>query len=649
MANNTSIYNNFKKLSWLLAIPLILGVLITSCGDDSPVSPQEQLENAKGTVQGVVVDKATGDPLSGVGVTLVYEDSTDEGSQTFSGSTSSDGSFTFRDVPVTKDAKTNEGNPYTLRLDASSLDNYRDSYLAKINVVFESTEGDNGAVATDMVSNIRIPLSEQAVTVTGKAHTFNDKVISGATVELYQVFNPVINGDNSTETDMLVATGETGDDGSFTFEGVEEDASVYFKFIDKSDPANVIDAESGQYTTPAGSEGNATLDLGVIKASEQNQSGAFYLTSVMPAPGSDIRTDTVFKFAFNRPVADNEYTRTDLGFGNGTIKDDIQFNDQGSKKAPGDVEFSVSFSSNRDTLIVNPDDGMLVDATEYELEMDDALDDEKFVDRFGNELTWGASDYEENKVDFFSFSTNNNNAKPHTPQLSVDGASSVDYNEGFVELSWEVDESPADVKEYEFWEKKGDESAYELLAVVDRDQITFNKMDETAVVSTYDDPLVIIRGLNGNTPDEAVERKLKVRAISENLREGDFSNVLTFSDEIQPDVTSANYTSGNDRLTVTFEEPLEKGPAEDPSNYTIEDTNGNQVNVTIENISYEAYYGSSNATEDYNVVITVANGNNLNTGQTVIVDPAVTDLAGNSMDTNDSNNDNDGKENEATY
>lgn len=107
--------------------------------------------------------------------------------------------------------------------------------------------------------------------------------------------------------------------------------------------------------------------------------------------------------------------------------------------------------------------------------------------------------------------------------------------------------------------------------------------------------------------------KFKIRGISDNLREGNFSNVLTFSDQVQPDVISANYPGG-DQLEVFFDEPLEKALAENPSNYSIEDSTGTEVNVTIEEIIYNSDYGTSAANEEYNTIITVANGGNLNTG-----------------------------------
>ncbi|PAU93563.1 hypothetical protein CK503_10425 [Aliifodinibius salipaludis] len=663
MSNNNSIYYNFKKLSWLLAIPLMFGVLITSCGDDSPVSPQEQLENAKGTVQGVVVDKATGDPLSGIGVTLVYEDSTDEGSQTFLGSTSSDGSFTFRDVPVTENATTNGGdksNPYMLRLDASSLDNYRDSYLAEIDVVFESTGGDNGAVATDMVSNIRIPLSEQAVTVTGKAHTNSDKVISGATVELYQQFNPVINGDNSTQTEMLVATGETGNDGSFTFEGVEEDAQIKFRFIDESDPANVIDHETGYHTTPSGEE-SPSMDLGVVSAFEEDRTGAFYITNITPEPGSDVGTDTSFTYTFNRPVAENSWTDASQGFGNGTFKDAIYFEDYGPKKSPGDIEFDVSWNDDRTELTITPEN--LVDANEYRLRSRAAFDnnsdgsnvggplssgpianeDGNFVDEYGNDLSYNASDYDKFEAEELEFTTGDNQNKPHTPSLSFTQVANdtVDWSSGSAEVTWDIDNSPAEVKEYEvFISKNG--GPYEHYETLDKDALSILNREVTQTydavgINVSDDPQfnnIKVTDVN----DGALSVDIKIRAVSTNLVQGDFSDPVTFEDVKQPVINSAsinNTTESTGEVEVNFSELMTKEESTNPDNYIFVDDNGDEItSITIESFEVTEY---NSGTE---VKITVADENNLDNsgGPEYIQVNDVSDLAGNTINTANNGN-----------
>lgn len=670
----TSLYHNFYKKIGILLLPILIWGLVTSCGD-TPVDSKTNTSftdssdvntsinfvpdqfDAVGTIQGTVIDKATGKSLNKVAISLYFMPKEADEPSIITDTTGSEGKFSFTGVPVNTDAQNylNSGqvnSPYTLKITTKDLDNYRDLYRYNANLAFEGTGGDGAA--TNLVSDVTIPLSQQAVTVNGKLQTSRGIILSDVKVQLYQNFNPIINGDNSTQTDMLIDSTMTGSDGSFSFSDVEEKANIWLKFIDKSDPSNVVDMKFpvNDPTPSADGSGKPKMDLGVVTAYPQDASGAFYITSVTPAPGSDVQNlDTTFVYKFNRPVSENEYTRTDLGFGNGTFKDDIRFYDMGAKnKANGNLEFSVKWSNDHKTLTVDPNG--LVDAHEYVLNVIAAFSNQDFVDKYGNGLVFNSDTPYDNKsnVESLNFSTNTNNAKPNTPKLAVDNSTNtIDYNSGSVDIGWKVDESNVDIKEYEVWRKVGDE-AYELLSRIDRDDITFNEADYSYYAS-YSQPLVILRGYYNDIPEEAIKVKWKIRAISDNLRESDFSDEVTFSDIIKPDIIGANYNNSG-RLIVTFDEPMKKSQVENPSNYSFVDSNGNKISgVDIESIDYLADYGNSYSTEHYQVAITVKNPNSLSSGngETVIIDSDVSDLAGNNMDTNDAKNDNDGHENEATY
>lgn len=647
-----------NRISWLLLLPFVVGVFLSSCGD-TPVDAQTQTSmvdsskvnnnisfvpdnfNAVGQIQGTVIDKATGEALSDVAVTLqFFPEGADEVS-TITDSTGSQGFFSYSGVPVNTDADYSQGSPnspYTLAINTGELQNYRDNYRMNVPLTFESTGGDGAAIS--LTSDVTVPLSERSVKVMGKLQSDEGAVLSDVKVRLYQDFNPIINGGSDTRTDMLVDSTRTGSDGSFSFAKVEEKANIWLHIIDKSNSSEVIDEEFHPNEMTPSAEGNAVpeMELGVVDVTPGDQSGAFYLTSVTPEPGSDMHPDTVFKYAFNRPVADNEYTRTDLGFGSGTIKDDIQFNWNGNKKASGDVEFSVSWSDSRDTLSIDPADN-LQDASEYTLDVSSALSHSKFVDEHGKGLDYGPSEYSENEVETLAFTTNANNSKPHTPTLNLASNDSVDYNSGSLMYSWQVDESNVEVKEYELWRKMGGGS-YELVSTIDRDNMSFGQW-ETDLAPTQANPLVDVK--QNNVPDEAITHSYKVRAISANLREGDFSNEITFADSTKPDVMEAEFAGS--RVDVYFEEPMQLSHVEDPSNYTFMDDQGNDItsNISIEDITYYAQYGSY-----YVARINSEDVSNLQGGYSVVVNSDVSDLAGNSMDTNDGNNDNDGRTNEAT-
>lgn len=670
----------------LLVALLCLGVIATSC-NDTPVEADTEFvdssqtitnfntENfdAKGTIQGTVIDKGSGDALEDVEISLLFEpEDTDEPEQA-TVTTNGDGEFAFTEVPANSDGKSADGqnSPYTLKINASELNNYREEYMMNAQLSFESTGGDGAA--ENLVSDVTVPLSKQAVEVEGKLLSeLDEKALADVDVEIYQQFNPIINGDEDTETDLLLDATTTDSDGSFSFSNVEEDAQIYLKFTDDSDPTETVEGrypDEGTEETPS-SDGNAnpSLDIGTQSVELSNNSGAFYIDAITPEDGADMHPDSLeFVFEFNRAVDDNEYTRTDLGFGNGTFKDDIEFTDDGSKgKAPGDLEFDVKWSDGRETLTISPE-GM-TDATEYNLDVSDALDHDKFTDEHGNNLTFGSevSYSDPNDALARNFSTNANNAKPHTPVIEVDTTNSTaDFFNGGIgaagglSFEIEVDESDVEVKEYEVWMQHPGEDTYEHTGSMDREDIDFNKWTGD-IYPVYDEgiygsdiitkPLAILRGTgNRKTPDGAATGKVKVRAISSNLQEGDFSNEVILKDVRKPELIDSDCYFGG--ISVDFNEPFDREAATDPDNYTFRDSNGDDMNVVIEEVNLGFYYLDENDIINdsrYSIDLEVDNNNiTCNNGESIEVSTDVTDLAGNPMD--DTDEDGDGDDNTIEY
>lgn len=638
--------HKLKKFYWLLLLPFVAGVFITSCGD-TPVSSETSTSvtdssdvntnidftpdnfNAVGKIQGTVIDKATGEALSDVAVTLqFFPDAADEPS-VITDSTGSGGRFAYSGVPVNTNANySNNNSPYTLEINTGELDNYRDTYRMNVVLTFEPTGGDGSA--TNLVSDVTVPLSEQSVTVNGKLQTSNGKMLSDVRVELHQNFVPVINDASSTVA-QLVDSATTATDGSFTFEGVEENTNIWVEAVDESDPSEVIRYTSSIWSTESASgDASSTLNLGVVEVQQgdiEDEAGSLYVTSVTPEPGSDIgSTDTSFVYVFNRSIAENPYTNADLGFNSGTFKDDIEFEDDGAKKSPGDVEFDVSWSSNRDSLTITPEG--LTDATRYTLHVTDAFDDPKFVDEYDNQVSWGASEYDASEIESLNFSTGVNTDAPHTPELTLQEGDSVNYNGGELDYSWEVDESAVDVKEYEVWRQYGD-MPYERVDVISSSASSFGEITDDFAPSVGT-PLVSASGDipgGGDTPDGAVTHSYKVRAISTNLTEGEFSNEVTFADSTGPNIASA--TLQGNVVQISLDEPMIKSQLENTSNYSFTDGSGTDItgDITITDIMYSASYDFS-----YWVGFSIEDETNLSEGYTVSIDGA-TDLAGNELNT----------------
>jgi hypothetical protein len=136
---------------------------------------------------------------------------------------------------------------------------------------------------------------------------------------------------------------------------------------------------------------------------------------------------------------------------------------------------------------------------------------------------------------------------------------------------------------------------------------------------------------------------VKIRAISTNLQQGEFSDPIAFEDVVKPDVydvdRGAAGNNNDDKLYVKFTEPLKKGLAEDASNYTINDGNGDAVDATINSIEY-AYedINGPDGTGAYELVITVDDTQDLDDGVELEVSTDVTDLTGNEMRTENDDN-----------
>jgi len=741
---NKKLYNKLRGIC-LFALPLLLVAGMVACSDSPTMT--ERFE-ATGELQGQVIDRSTGDAVSDVAVTLLYREEDSDGNLTedFEDTRTTDdrGRFSFKDVPVNTDGKGSENGdrksqPYMLQLDTNGNENYRSSYLAEVDVVFESTGGDGAAV--NMTSNVTIPLSKRSVEVGGKVVSQRDtnEPLEDATVEIYQMFDPVVNGNGGTQSTMYLTSTTTNGSGEFTFSNVEESADIFFRVKDSSDNTYVINqrfpAGNNTLDTPSSSDGSASLDVGTITVSGEDQSskfnvtvigkavqegteaplegvnvylrynninnpgiidstttaengsfefegveegqnmlldfkklddenevydgtetfstpsvrgentitedvgnielepqdrsGAFYVMSITPEDGADIESDELsFVYEFNRPVAENEYTRTDRGFGSGTFKDDIMFSDDGPKKLyPGDLNFDVEWSEDRDMLTITPDPDDLRDAYNYTLNVETALTNNNFVDENGKQLNVGPNFPFQLSADYnIEFSINDNNEPPHTPEVSLmEGFEEVDWDQTGVNIEWTADESEVNVKQYEVWRSENGEP-FEFLYDVDPDNFEFGEI--TRGVQFVDNELVNRRNMVADSPKDV---RIRVRAISANLVEGEYSDIITVVDNIDPEVDNATQNSPT-QLTINFNEPMDRGSVEGAT-YMFLDAAGDEVEVDIESIEYLIDGGGVGNAGNPRAIITLDEDseNDFDDAEEVEVE-GVTDLAGNDLD-----------------
>ncbi len=593
----------------------------------------------KGTISGAIVDIATQKPLERVIVALNYPQ---EGERDTS-ITDSKGRFVFKDVPVVMEGTAIAEDtdvvltnfPYGLYVDLSNQPEYRDNYYIQLfNLAFESTE--SGGAAVDLISNLVLPLGKQNSTVNGTIlDPVTNEPVDSAIVEMFL-------SDDFTDfafyTEVKLAEVATSSNGSFSFNGVEQATDVYFKVTKLDDVTNQISFTTDDYSIPASIEPN-TVDLGIFRPFGADNSIDFYVTSVSPNDDSDLTFGQVsFSVTFNKPFALTEYTRTDLGFGNGTIIDDIYLFETGSKakRADGSFELDITYSTDMKSIIITPTEE-LEDGKYYTFTMVDALDN--LVDGYNNSLRFGSNfPFSDSfTAGIIPFSTGDNNALPNIPTLNAnsDDLSIINYNGGNVRFSIPLNESNTPLAYYEVFES---DNGAPFTFAGNLDIESRNNFGE--ILFSYGVGALYETGYL-NQPISGKNVQIKVRAVSKNLQRSGYSNTITIEDKEDPDVSGVSIVrDGADTLgiQITFSEPMDYQLTNQVSNFTIErDSQGNgnfsEVNGAILSIENDSFRNSETPGATV-ITILFATDYDYQVGDVIVVDREVADLNGNVIDEN---------------
>ena len=311
---------NFTKqivgaLTATIALMLMASVSVTLTGCDTTVNeadtssttinnPEEQPFDATGTISGRVIDRVTSAPIEGATVAIDALDSTV--------TTDAAGSFRFVGVPATSDPDgSGASGTYNVHITTPEGSSYRSFYTAEVRLTFGIDDVSVGSgPGNNLGASVTFPLAKLNGSISGSLFTVSDFTgdrlqTAGQEVVLYQDLALRYDEDGGPiDSDRVrVASTETGADGSFTFDNVEEAADYELEVVFAGKEGEVF--ESGSLDPNTGSGSSVSLEPVDVTADLPD----FEVELVSPKREADVATETPeFVFAFSSPIAENEYT-----------------------------------------------------------------------------------------------------------------------------------------------------------------------------------------------------------------------------------------------------------------------------------------------------------------------------------------------------
>lgn len=619
---------HFKQSKLRVALSAILVIsaplVLTGClveGDESTsnansvTNPVHNFDSSitapTGTIQGILKDKVTGDPIVGAKINLGIS----------SAVTNELGQYVINNVPVT--TATAEGQhdhreTYQVNIDMREVINhsgydYPNFIYDTISVGFgrftpleaQAMVGSNfqqgtfhqiisGLVsAHDMqIGKLSTSITGRVVIDTGLAGLVPFSPAENATVRLYYI-NEDVNRSN-----RLVASVTTNEQGRFTFEGLETLANVrlvaifadqygeeYFGEMDTKTPE--VDGEELRLTL-LDSEGVDGLRGEAIKLGLLENQGPV-LTEVSPANYSDLvvteaNEPVEVRFTFNHPIERNAYAlavdasssaiqglhRDVKVLYNGAKMDQQIIRDE---QAGGQAEpqpkptYSLSWSDDDRTLIVTMHN--LAKAAKYEVDITAAEGDRKLMDHRGRSVNLtGRGSNEWNAPAKVEFSTRLG-LMPETPMLQP--IVNIDSQDNVV-LSWNA---VANARQYVVYRE----------SIVNSDLADyrpgFTEIARTGNTHyTDDDTQEFIYDDRGSL--WPVEYRYTVTAVSaDGIESALDQNGQVARDTIKPRFLShdANFSFDTDSLTLTLSEKVKA--ADIKSQITIHAQTDDEQSITV--------------------------------------------------------------------
>lgn len=332
-------------------------------------------------------------------------------------------------------------------------------------------------------------------------------------------------------------------------------------------------------------------------------------------------------YTFSEPIAQNEYTRTNLPKGHNTIVDDITLTFVSLKKSMGPVLFGLTWNGTFDQLTLNIPAASLVESGRYTITyaagMNAKLRDAK-PNNLANAGTAIVGDFLNTET--LNFTTAGSGTPPTAPVLQRDSnhtaLTAVNWNGGNVRLRWIQTQNT--VKYFDIYKKIG-------AGPFDRLATNVRTTDTTLTIGAAD------LNSGGNDPRYAQSVQFYIQAISINLTPSAASNILTVVDKNLPNVVAADSltvdANNNPIIRVTFDEPIPQDLAETTTNYSFSNDPANTTGTSVLQAVYRGYNGAT-----WQVDLTVTPNSLVYSTDQITVSANILDLAGNVLDTANSAN-----------
>lgn len=640
----------YSLITLLSVIAFISGC--TNVSTDSLSNPNPATLKPTGTIQGVLRDSVTQQPIVGATVDIGVSSTT----------TNERGQFKLENVPAT--SSSGDGIPavsdsYEMTIDlrkvtspvsmntTTATPRYPDFLYDSMSVTYTSlndttndndlsTSSNSGSGTTNQSNTTAtnhdtpvtglasagiIRVGKLAATITGVVAYSNTKqpVGSGWTVELLS--NGSINSESSTggtgASGNVVGSTTTDASGVFTFSNIESKQSFTIKAwnSDKtySNDAGLVDTapSDGETKTLSVQAGNTILVT-------STDALAPTVISVSPENNSDITpAATNVVFTFSEPIKQTAYASDTTPSGNG-LYDDVLVYYNGTKA--GNIAHTLSWNSDFTALTVSIP--TLAPSSRYSVQITEDADGDGVLDA-GEDTNGNLVLDVVNLVDsndqavttasliskgIISFTTKGG-ATTTAPSVTLTNSSSIDYTGVNPILDWLPLSGAKSYNVYramnQVWGSTSNSGAYQLIA--------------NPQVSNYTDAAIPDTDADGYTFIEDQQTKLTynyiVKGVNSDNTESDGSTAVTAEDKVKPRLDTnaaafaADIADDNSTITLSFNEPMDEAAAETAGNYVITVASG-----TAPTVSTAVY----TLTAPYNVALTLSGNLTQNTlGRTI--------------------------------
>jgi hypothetical protein len=565
-----------------------------------------------GSVTGKVRDRCTDQAIAGATVSVGANGTA------FTAITDGGGGFSFANLPISASGvwDSSKNSPihvtgryvFTLSLvdlnrsGASGAPIYKDYYYIDTVVTFVAT-------SNNLVSSINFLVSKLNTTIIGGVVDTTLRPVDGARVFLY----------DSDGKKVIAET--TSVQGIYRFSNVENGVAVQIKAV--SADGQRAGSLSHQLTCNMTYDSlrNQVASERIVLRAVDNVNPIVIATN--PLNNEDVSpTNLQITFTFSEQIKQTPFTRTNLGLGYGTIMDDITMTFNGMKKTTGgSLPFTAQWDPTYTQLILTPQG--IVGSAKYSVSILKTLD--SLTDLAGNPVTLGG-------FDSLNFTTNGSAPIPGPPNvlrrlLPNTSFTPLDFNGGMIGLEWNYD---ASARSYNIYKRIGSGS-FQLLQT-DIDSLRFSDMSGSLV----NPPSAV-------NPLGAISVSYEVRAVSKDLVEGPVSNIITVSDQVKPSVswgaisidgTSHDAIANNVYyITIPLTEPLNLASVE--STFTTKYIFANSFTPIT---TTKADYLGSSGSNSWGILLTVSPLGALVEAPTLTIQPLVTDLNGNALQSSNNAN-----------